>query len=254
MRIARILQSGPARTAFAALFLLLVWEVIVLLAAPPRYILPGPGATILRGVVEWRLLLEHGWVTAAEIVLGLTLGVSVGAAAATAMAYWTGAYRWVMPALVASQAVPVFALAPILVLWLDYGMSSKVAMAALIIFFPVTAALLDGLKGVKPGWIELAQTMGASPWRTLVHIRLPAAVPAFASGLRVAAAVAPIGAVVGEWVGSSAGLGHLMLHANARLQTDVMFAALLTLVALAALLYFSLDWLLARAERWARGA
>lgn len=245
--------AGPLRVAITALVLLGVWEAIVLVAAPPRYILPGPGATILTLFERLPHILGHAWVTAAEMALGLLLGVGVGCATAFAMAYWSRAYRWLMPALVASQAVPVFALAPLLVLWLDYGMSSKVAMAGLIIFFPVTAALLDGLKGVDPGWTDLARTMGGGPWRTLIHIRLPAAIPAFASGLRVAAAVAPIGAVVGEWVGSSAGLGHLMLHANARLQTDLMFAALLTLVALSALLYFTLDRLLARAERWARG-
>ncbi len=248
------LLGPPGRGIIVGCVLLLAWEAIVLLAAPPRYILPGPGATILRAIDQAPLILGHAWVTAAEMLLGLLLGVGVGLLTALAMAYWARAYRWLMPALVASQAMPVFALAPILVLWLDYGMSSKVAMAGLIIFFPVTAALLDGLRGVDPGWLELARSMGASPWRTLFHIRLPAAIPAFASGLRVAAAVAPIGAVVGEWVGSSAGLGHLMLHANARLQTDLMFAALLALILLAAALYFGLDMALRRAEAWARGA
>jgi len=245
--------TAVIRALVVAAFLAGVWEAIVLVAAPPRYILPGPGATVARLFADAELIAGHAWVTAAEMLLGLALGVGVGLLTAMAMAYWRRAYRWLMPALVASQAVPVFALAPILVLWLDYGMSSKVAMAGLIIFFPVTAALLDGLRGADPGWIELARTMGAGPWRTLLYVRLPAAIPAFASGLRVAAAVAPIGAVVGEWVGSSAGLGHLMLHANARLQTDQMFAALLALVLLSALLYFSLDRALARAERWARG-
>ena len=130
-----------------------------------------------------------------------------------------------MPLLVVSQALPVFALAPLLVLWLGYGMASKVAMAVLIIFFPVTAAFLDGLRRTEPGWLELARTMDARPLAILAQIRVPAALPALASGLRVAAAVAPIGAVIGEWVGSSAGLGYLMLHANARMQVDLMFAA-----------------------------
>lgn len=242
------------RITVVALALMCAWQTVVWLAAPPPYILPGPVATVAALIREFWGIMGHAWVTAAEMLLGLALGVSVGGLAALGMAYWSRAYRWLMPALVASQAVPVFALAPILVLWLDYGMSSKVAMAGLIIFFPVTAAFLDGLKGVNQGWLELAATMNASPWKTLLHIRLPAAIPAFASGLRVAAAVAPIGAVVGEWVGSSAGLGHLMLHSNARLQTDIMFAALLTLILLAAALYFSLDLALRRAERWARGA
>ena len=125
-----------------------------------------------------------------------------------------------MPLLVVSQAL-LFALAQLLVLWLGYGMASKVAMAVLIIYFPVTAAFLDGLRRTEPGWVELARTMDASGRAILAQVRVPAALPALASGLRVAAAVAPIGAVVGEWVGSSAGLGYLMLHANARMQVDL---------------------------------
>ena len=103
------------------------------------------------------------------------------------------------------QTIPVFALAPLLVLWFGYGLASKVAMAILIIYFPVAAALFDGLRRTEPGWLDLARTMGATRLRTLLRVRLPAALPAFGSGLRVATAVAPIGAVVGEWVGSSAG-------------------------------------------------
>ena len=138
-----------------------------------------------------------------------------------------------MPLLVVSQALPVFALAPLLVLWLGYGMASKVAMAVLIIYFPVTAAFFDGLRRTEPGWLELARTMNATRWASCGTSGCPAALPALASGLRVAAAVAPIGAVVGEWVGSSAGLGYLMLHANARMQVDLMFAALLVLAGMA---------------------
>ena len=121
---------------------------------------------------------------------------------------------WLLPVLVASQAVPVFALAPVLVLWLGYGMPSKVAMAVLIIFFPVTATFYDGLRRTNLGWLDLAATMNASPFATLRHIRIPAALPACASGLRVATAVAPIGAIVGEWVGSAAGASGQVKNAD----------------------------------------
>ena len=149
-----------------------------------------------------------------------------------------------------SQAVPVFALAPVLVLWFGYGMAPKVVMATLIIYFPVTAAFYDGLRRTETGWLDLAQTMGASKWAILRQIRLPAAMPAFASGLRVAVAVAPIGAVVGEWVGSSAGLGYYMLLMNGRVQTDAMFAALFVLALVATAIYFTIDALLRRAISW----
>jgi putative hydroxymethylpyrimidine transport system permease protein len=152
--------------------------------------------------------------------------------------------------LVVSQAIPVFALAPILVLWLGYGLASKVAMATLIIYFPVTAAFFDGLRRTDPGWLDLARTMGGSRAAVLLHLRIPAALPALTSGLRVATAVAPIGAIVGEWVGSSGGLGYLMLHANARLLVDVMFAALFLLALFSVTLYFTVDWALRRAIPW----
>ena len=114
----------------------------------------------------------------------------------------------------------------------------------------LTAAFYDGLKRTEQGWLDLARVMGATGRTALLRIRLPAAMPAFGSGLRVAAAVAPIGAIVGEWVGSSAGLGYLMLHANARLQIEVMFAALLVLAIFSCILYFSIDAALRRYIRW----
>jgi len=217
------------------------WQMIVWLAATPPYILPGPALVAARWVERAPLILEHAWVTLAEIVLGLMIGAACGAASALTMAYFRPARTWLLPVLVVSQAIPVFTLAPILVLWLGYGMLSKVAMAVLIIYFPVTATFYDGLKRTEPGWLDLATTMGASRFTTLLRIRVPAALPAFASGLKVAAAAAPIGAVVGEWVGSSAGLGYLMLHANGRMQIDLTFAALLTLAVIAVTVYFTVD-------------
>ncbi|MDX1711524.1 MAG: ABC transporter permease [Rhodovibrionaceae bacterium] len=230
--------------------LLAIWQAIVWLTGAPDYILPGPAEVAARLWSDAALLLFHAAVTATEILLGLVLGAVLGAAAALFVVQVRPARQWVLPVLVVSQAIPVFALAPLLVLWLGYGMGSKIAMATLIIFFPVTASFYDGLRRTEPGWLDLAQTMGASRLAMLRHIRLPAALPALASGLRVAAAVAPIGAVVGEWVGAARGLGFLMLQANARLQTDLMFAALFVLAIFAVALYFTLDGVLRRAVPW----
>ena len=230
--------------------LVLVWQAVVWLAGTPHFILPGPARV---GATWWEhagLILGHAQTTLLEIALGLLLGTLLGVVSALVLTYVRPARLWLLPVLVASQAVPVFALAPILVLWLGYGIASKVAMATLIIYFPVAANFFDGLRRTEPGWLDLARAMGASPWAALWHIRVPAALPALASGVRVAAAVAPIGAVVGEWVGSSAGLGFLMLHANARMQIDLMFAALLTLGVFAVAIYFILDHLLRRALYW----
>jgi putative hydroxymethylpyrimidine transport system permease protein len=230
--------------------LLLAWQAVVMATGAPPYMLPDPASVARAWIGRHEVILEHASLTAAEILLGLGIGASLGSVSALTMGYFRRARRWLLPVLVVSQAIPVFALAPLLVLWLGYGMASKVAMAVLIIYFPVTAAFYDGLRRTEPGWLDLARTMNASRWAILRHVRLPAALPALASGLRVATAVAPIGAIVGEWVGSSAGLGYLMLHANARMQIDLMFAALVTLAVLAVTLYFTMDAILRRVLPW----
>jgi putative hydroxymethylpyrimidine transport system permease protein len=135
-------------------------------------------------------------------------------------------------------------------IWLGYGISSKIFMAAMIIFFPVTTCCYDGLKNTPSGYLDLANTMGASKWKMLRHIQLPAALPTLASGIRVAVVIAPIGAVAGEWVGSSEGLGYLMLQANARMLIDEMFAALFILSVISVGLYFITDTLLKRFIPW----
>lgn len=251
------------RWVLSATGLVLVWQSIVWLTGSPSYILPPPTIVAQAWVEHFATLMHHLAVTASEIVLGLLLGTVLGVGCALLIGYFQPARRWLLPVIVASQAVPVFALAPLLVLWLGYGMASKVAMATLIIFFPVAAAFLDGLQRTETGWVDLAKTMvdSSDAARTrrrthaaraaiLIHVRIPAALPALASGLRVATAVAPIGAVVGEWVGASAGLGYLMLHANGRMQIDLMFAALLTLTAVSVVLWFVVDASLRRLLPW----
>ena len=234
--------------------LILVWQFVVWATQAETYILPGPIMVFDTWIARYDVILGHASTTFVEIVVGLAVGTAIGMASALFIAQARPVRRWLMPVLVVSQAVPVFAIAPMLVLWLGYGMTSKIAMAALIIYFPVTAAFLDGLSRTEPGWLDLASTMTAGVhgrgWAVLRYVRIPAALPALGSGVRVAAAIAPIGAVVGEWVGSSAGLGYLMLHANARVQVDLMFAALITLAAIALVLYFAIDWGLRRALPW----
>jgi len=242
------------RTALARLSVLPVvlalWQFAAWAAGGHSYILPGPLLVAEAWVSRWDILLRQAGTTAFEILAGLVLGAALGMGSALTMAASPRLRRTMLPILVASQAVPVFALAPVLVLWLGYGLASKIAMAVIVIYFPVSAALLDGLRRADPGWIELASTMNARPTAILFRLRLPAALPALASGLRVATAVAPIGAVIGEWVGSSAGLGYTMLQANARMQIPLMFAALLTLAVFAVALYLVVDALLRRLIPW----
>jgi putative hydroxymethylpyrimidine transport system permease protein len=141
-----------------------------------------------------------------------------------------------MPLLIFTQAVPVFALAPILTLWFGYGIASKVVMAVLIIYFPVTSAFYDGLTRVPADILDMAKIMGGTKRQIMRRIKIPHALPSLGTGLKLAAVYAPIGAVIGEWVGASNGLGYLMLLANGRAKTDLMFASLFTLVVMTLLL------------------
>ena len=238
------------RPLIVFLGLLVVWHLVVTFLDLPAFILPSPKSVILIAIERADTLMGHAAVTLVEILLGLLFGTLFGVTSALIMAYFRPARSWLLPVLVVSQAVPVFALAPVLVLWFGYGMAPKVAMATLIIYFPVTAAFYDGLRQTETGWVDLARTMGASKASVLRQIRIPAALPAFGSGLRVAAAVAPIGAVVGEWVGASAGLGYYMLLMNGRVQTDAMFAALFVLAIMAVCIYFLIDMALRRLVAW----
>ncbi|MEE8416943.1 MAG: ABC transporter permease [Desulfobacterales bacterium] len=233
-----------------AVGLVFIWQMIVLLTGVPPFILPGPLSVAKAALTHRGLLLDHAATTLFEIIAGLTLGTLLGALSALSMVASFSLKRWLLPVLVISQAIPVFAIAPLLVIWLGYGMSSKIAMTVLIIFFPVTATFYDGLRSTEPEWLELANVMNAKPFAVIRYIRMPAALPAFASGLRVATAVAPIGAIVGEWVGSSKGLGFYMLHANARMQIDIMFAALVVLATVALTLYFTVDRAMIKIVYW----
>ncbi|UUM31706.1 ABC transporter permease [Vibrio japonicus] len=238
------------RMTISTLVIFGLWHSIVVVFDVPSFILPAPLEVLSTLVERYEVLLKHSWVTAQEILLGLVLGLLMGTFFALQMLLFEPLKRWLLPILIASQAIPVFAIAPILMLWLGYGMASKVVMAAIIIFFPVTTCCYDGLRNTPAGYLDLAKTMGANKWQILRHIRLPAALPTLASGVRVAVVIAPIGAVVGEWVGSSAGLGYLMLQANARMIIDEMFAALFILAALSVSLYFVTDRLLKKLIPW----
>jgi len=244
----RVLQ--PAAAAVLALGL---WQALVMLADLPAFILPGPVRVAEALWVNRALILQNALVTIAEVLVGLALGAALGAATAVALAASPLLRSLVQPVLVFSQAVPVFALAPVLTLWLGYGLASKVVMAVLIIYFPVASSFLDGLTGTPQGFLDLARCMGATPTGTMWRVRVPAALPSLASGLRLAAVYAPIGAVIGEWVGASRGLGYLMLLANGRAKIDLMFAALLVLAVFTVLLHAAVDLAARRLQAWSEG-
>ena len=204
----------------------------------PHFILPSPIRVAEALWSNLELIIEHAGITIAEVIIGLVIGSLLGAVTAIQLMMSPLARRFLLPGLVFSQAVPVFALAPILTLWLGYGLASKIAMAVLIIYFPVASNFFDGLRRTDSGLLDLAQVMGANPSRVLWRLRVPAALPSLGSGLRLAAVYAPIGAVIGEWVGASKGLGYLMLLANGRAKIDLMFASLFVLALFTVFLHF----------------
>ena len=220
----------------ACVFALLLWQGIVWLTGVPSFILPSP-LRVAQAALDNRVLIaENALVTATEVILGLITGTVLGAFTAVQFATSDRLQRLVMPLLIFTQAVPVFALAPILTLWFGYGIGSKVVMAVLIIYFPVTSAFYDGLTRVPADILDMAKTMGGTKRQIMRRIKIPHALPSLGTGLKLAAVYAPIGAVIGEWVGASKGLGYLMLLANGRAKTDLMFASLLTLVVMTLLL------------------
>jgi putative hydroxymethylpyrimidine transport system permease protein len=227
------------KTLFSAIYLIVVLLCGWLLArhsGVPTFLLPAPQAVLEALWLHRQLLWHHALYTLAEIVLALLLGVGAGVMLAVLMAASPLLRRVLFPLITASQAIPVFALAPLLVLWLGFGIASKVVVAALILFFPLCLSLFDGLCRTPSGWLELAQTTTTSRFRIFWRVRWPAALPQFFSGLQMAVVLAPIGVVIGEWVGASEGLGYLMMQSNARLETATSFAALLLLLILALLL------------------
>ena len=238
------------RSLISVVSLILLWQLLIWFYHLPPYILPSPWEVLLVWRHGWPILLQQSIPTLWETIASFILAAIVGSVTALILAYFTWARSWLFPWVLVSQALPTFALAPLLVVWLGYGMSSKIVTALIMMFFPITSAFYDGLRRTKPEWLDLAKTMNAKKSATLWFICFPAALPNLASGLRVAAVLAPMGAVVGEWVGSSHGLGYLMLNANARMQIDWMFAALMAITLWTLLLYALVDRLLKKLITW----
>lgn len=226
------MKSVSANLLLFAVFIAFWWFCVQIFDIP-GYLLPAPPDVFSELLQRPDYFLSHGLLTGTEILAGLAAGIVAGSATALLMARFRTARSVLEPLVIVSATLPVFAIAPLLVIWFGFGMGSKVIMAALIIYFPLTIAFYDGLSRTDPNLIDMMRLYRATPDQTLQLIRLPAAVPALATGIRSAATVAPIGAIVGEWVGAAGGLGFIMLQANARGQTDSLFAALFVLAAMA---------------------
>jgi len=200
------------------------------------FLVPSP-AEIASSLWSSRsLLAENAWVTLREILLGLACALIAGLGFAALMYRWVTIRLATYPLIVASQTIPVFVLAPILVVWFGYGIGPKLAIVALICFFPITVSALGGLGSADPAAIKLMRSLDASRWQIFRRVEVPAALPSIFTGVKIAVVFAPIGALFGEWAGSSAGLGHLILQDSAQLEVAREFATVVVLAAIALVL------------------
>jgi ABC-type nitrate/sulfonate/bicarbonate transport system permease component len=214
------------------------------------FLVPSP-AEIASSLWENRsLLAENAWVTMQEIVLGFLCGLAIGLGFAFLLRPFEVLRLSFYPLIVASQAIPILVFAPILVVWFGFGIGPKLAVVALVCFFPIAVATADGLRSVNPGAVKMMRTLDASRGQLLWRLEAPAALPFTFSGAKIGITFAPVAAIFGEWVGASSGLGVLIREDNARLATDRMFAAAFLLSAIAIGLYALVAFAERRVVTW----
>lgn len=226
---------------FSILLLFIFWQGLISVFHLPDYILPSPKAIFFTFIQNWKTLLVNTGITLTETCLGLILGALSGCLFAILLILIRPLRLFLLPLMLISQALPTFAIAPLFVLWLGFGMSSKMLVVMLMTFFPIASSLFDGLNKTPPHYLDMSKSMRGKTWGVLRYIYIPHALPFLASGLRISAVFAPMGAVVSEWVGASNGLGYLLINANARLDTSMVFASVTMLVVMALALYFAID-------------
>lgn len=197
------------------------------------FLVPSPAETASSLWENRELLAENAWVTLREIVLGILCALAVGSAFAVLMHRWRVLRDAAYPLIVASQTIPIVVIAPILVVWFGYGIVPKIVIVALICFFPITVAVLDGLRSVDPEAVKMMRSLDASRWQRFWRVEAPAALPNLFTGAKIAVVVAPIGAVFAEWAGSSSGLGHLIQSDTANFEVARQFATVAVLAAMA---------------------
>jgi putative hydroxymethylpyrimidine transport system permease protein len=231
------------------------WDLLADALGIEPFLIPAPSDVATALWEDRELLAEDAWVTLKEVLLGFAVAVAAGVLFAVPLHLSTPLRQAFYPILVASQTIPIIVVAPILVVWFGFGIGPKLAIIALICFFPITVNTLDGLRSVDPELVKMMRTLDATRWQLFRRVEAPTALPYFFSGAKIAVAVAVIGAVFGEWSGSDSGLGHLMLQASAQLLTARLFAAVVILSAFAICLFWLLGALERRVAWWGpRGA
>ncbi|MDP1713232.1 MAG: ABC transporter permease [Anaerolineales bacterium] len=234
------------------IFALLAWQLTVQVTQLPRFILPAPADVWLRFLkaLDDGSLLYHTGITLAEIVLGLLSGILFATATGYVLAKSRSLEKILSPYLVASQAIPVVAIAPLLVIWLGDGILSKVVICALIVFFPVLVNTVVGVRAVPPALYDLMHSIRATRLQILLKLEVPASLPVLFGGLRIGATLSVIGAIVGELVDAEQGLGFLLQLGDFQYDTSMVFVAVFTLIALALSLYGAVTLLERKFLKW----
>lgn len=240
----RNLWQWPKDIALYALpvvLLIVVWELAIRVFDIQRFLLPQP-MDVLVTLWDSRVqLLAESWVTFQESLWGFLLAVATAIPIAILITFSRVASATIYPLLVISQVIPKVAIAPLLVVWMGFGVGPKILLAFLIAFFPIVVNTATGLNNIEPKMIHLARSMGASTWQTFVYFRLPSSLPVFFAGLKVGVTFAVIGALVGEFVGAGSGLGHLTVIAMGSLNTELVFAAIIAMAAIGVAMYVAIE-------------
>lgn len=228
-----------------------VWEVATVVFEIESWLLPAP-SEIGISMVKWSdELWRHSMVTLYETLVGFVVSIIVGVPLAVAVVYSPVLQNTIYPILLAFQSVPKVAIAPLLVLWVGFGMFPKILVVFLVCFFPIVVATASGLTSVPPTLMNLIRSLSATQFQIFMKIRFPMAMPHIFVGLKIAITFAVIGAVIGEFVGSEAGLGYLILVSTSQSQTPLAFASLVILTVMSIILYYILEWLERLVVPWA---
>ncbi|MBP1757457.1 MAG: ABC-type nitrate/sulfonate/bicarbonate transport system, permease component [Firmicutes bacterium] len=230
--------------------IVLIWQTVSTVGLVPRFMLPSPLDVGRAFVANFRDLAENAGITLVEAFLGLSIGIVLGFILAVLMDRFTGLYKAVFPLMVISQTIPTVAIAPLLVLWMGYGIAPKVTLIILVCFFPIAIGLLDGIKSADPDAIDLMRAMGASPGQVFRHIKFPSSLPGFFSGLKIAVSYAIVGAVISEWLGGNEGLGVYMIRVKKSYAYDKMFAVILVIILISLALIRLTAWLERQVMPW----
>lgn len=229
----------------SAILVLLFWQVFVTTFSVPLWLLPAPSKIISAFWSTRFVLWGHAWTTVLETTSGFLLAVVFGLLVASSMALFPRIKRLLYPYLIISQTIPLIAVAPLLIVWLGYGYLPKIVTVVLVCFFPIAVNLLEGLEFADSDLLNLLKSMGATRWQIFMMVRWPQALPSLFAGLKIAASYSVMGAVIGEWLGASSGLGVYLTRSSHSFLTDRVFAAILA-ITLLSLVYFALISLLAR--------